>query len=126
MWIGADAALSLLTAQAITTSTAGGLPVVDLSTYASLAKRSVKAVIHTGTFTTSATCTAAILESDSSSSGFAAPANGTTSVVITAAGVNELNFAAQKRYVKLQLTVDAAGSIPMAASLIAMKRFADS
>lgn len=126
MWARAYGALSLVTAQTIATSTAGALPTVDLSTYASLAKREVKAVIHTGTFTTTGTCTFDILESSSASSGFAAPANGTTELVVTAAGINEMSFFATKRYVKLQITVDAAGTVPMAASLIALKRFADS
>ena len=123
MWARNYGPLELLRAQAITTTTASP-GYVDLQPYASLAKREVKAVVLVGAMTTTTTVTVAVKECDTTNGSYTAPAYGTTSqAATTTAGQQlEFNFRADKRYVQLSITVDATGSVPMAATLVALKK----
>lgn len=125
MWAQNYVAVSVIPAQAITTSTAAPA-YVDLAAYADLAKREMKLILAKGAYTTITTATFAIEECDTTNGTYAAPAYGTTSVVSTntAATVIEMNFTPQKRYVRLPITVNATGSVPVAATLVALKRAA--
>ncbi len=126
MWARAYGAIQALEAQAITTTGVGD--VVDLATYADLAKREIKMVILSGNFTTAASLTLAATECATTNGSYTAPANGTTSATVTTTtgAITELNFRANQRYVQLSYTLDAAGSIPMAACVVALKREANS
>jgi len=120
MWSRAYGGLELLRAQAITTT--GNQTGVDISTYASLMNREMVVFADVGTMTTTTTATVAITESDTSGGTYAAPANGTASAVITAAGLSTLRFRAAKAFIRAEVTVNAAGSIPMSVIGVALKR----
>ena len=124
MWSRAYTALQLIKSVALTTTSATPSLTVDLGAYASLANREIKAVINTGTLTTTATMTFTIEECATTNGTWAAPANGTTSAVVTTAVVTEMNFLAQLRYVRMPYTLDATGSIPVGATLIVLARSA--
>ena len=126
MWARAYGAIQALEAQAITTTGVGD--VVDLATYADLAKREIKMVVLYGNYTTVATCTFAATECATTGGSYTAVLHGTTSAVVTTTtgGITELNFRANERYVKFSYTVDATGSVPLAACVLAMKREANS
>lgn len=122
MWARNYGALKLSATGAVTTTSAAPTVYADLSTYADLAKREVKAIVSVGTLSTTATMTFSILECATTDGSYAAPTYGTTQAVVTAAGVTEMNFRADDPYIKLAYAVDATGSVPISAVLIAMKR----
>jgi hypothetical protein len=126
MWARAYGAIQALEAQAVTTTGVGD--VVDLATYASLAKREIKMVVLSGNFTTAASLTLAATECATTDGSYTAVTSGTTSATVTTTtgAITELNFRANLRYVKLSYTLDATGSIPLAACVLAMKREANS
>ena len=120
MIIGPVGTIELLRNATYTTTqtTATG---VDISNYIG---RSVRATVFASAFTTIATCTCAVVECATSGGSYTAPPNGTTSVVFTAAGMKNLDFAPTKQFVRLTYTMDAGGSMQMAAVLIATPRVA--
>lgn len=126
MWARNYGAIQALEAQAITTTGVGD--VVDLATYADLAKREIKMVILSGNFTTVTTATFAATECETTGGSYSAVLHGTTSATVTTTtgAITELNFRANYRYVKLSYTVDTTGSVPLAACVLAMKREANS
>lgn len=126
MWPQNFGSLELIRAATITTSSASPSRYVDITNYAALAKRPVKVVIQVGTLSTTATCTFNITECATTNGTYAAPANGTTQKVITAAGIYEVAVRCDNPYVRLEYSVDATGSVPVAASLQALKRDANS
>ena len=118
------ATVSLLNAAAdTTTAQATG---VDMSAYASQANREMKAVIAVSALTTITTATVAITECATVGGTYTAPANGTSSVVITTNGIYEINFRNDLRYVRVERTYNAAGTVNLAVAGLALKRFADS
>lgn len=121
MWSHAYGGLELLRAQAIATS--ANQTAVDLSAYADLMNSEMVVFANLGTMTTTTTATIAITESTASNGTFTAPANGTSSVVLTAAGLNSgLRFRAAKAFIRAEVTVNAAGSVPMSVVAVALKR----
>lgn len=124
MWARAYGAFEVYRAAAVTTT--GNGSGVDLATYADLAKREMKVVVDVGTLTTTTTATVSITNSDTSGGAYTAPTYGTASAVVTAAGVVELNFRADKRWIRLENVVNATGSVPISAVGIALKREANS
>lgn len=122
MYVQKYSALELTRAAAITTTSATPSNTVDLAAYASLANREVKAVVLVGALTTTATATFNIEVCATTNGTWAAPSAGTTTLTVTAAGINEINFFPNKRYVRLAYEVDATGSVPIAAALYALER----
>jgi alpha-L-arabinofuranosidase len=126
MWARAYGAIQAWEAAAVTTTAVGD--VVDLATYADLAKREIKMVIMNGNFTTVTTATFAATECETTGGAYTACLHGTTSAVVTntTGNITELNFRANYRYVKLAVSFNTDGSIPIAACVLAMKREANS
>lgn len=122
MYSGKYTALELTRAVAIATTSATPSRTVDLAAYASLANREVLAVVHTGALSTTATMTFNVEVCATTNGTWAAPSAGTTTLTVIAAGINEINFFPNLRYVRLAYEVDAAGSVPTAASLIVLDR----
>lgn len=123
MWARNYGAQKLSATAAVTTTSATPTVYADLSTYADLAKREIKAIVSVGAFTTVATMTFSILECATTGGTYAAPTYGTTETVVTTANtVTEMNFRANHPYVKLGYAVDATGSVPLSAVLVALKR----
>jgi len=107
---------------AATTSTQGSA--ADMATYASTEKREMKAVFFVSGLTTITTATVAVTECATTNGTFTAPATGTSSAVVTTNGLTELNFRNDARYIRAELTVNAAGSVNVSAVGIAPKRTA--
>ncbi len=124
MWERAHGAIELLNAQAITTTTQ--IAAVDLLGYADVGKREMKVMADFGTFTTTTTATIAITNSTATNGTFSTPAYGTSSAVVTAAGLQELNFRSDYRYIRAELTLNATGSIPISVVGTVLKREANS
>ena len=94
-------ALELIRAAAITTTSATPSRTVDLAAYASLVNREIKAVVHTGALTTTATMTFNIEVCATTNGTWAAPSAGTTTLTMIAACNNEIHFYPNLRYVRL-------------------------
>lgn len=122
MWTGSYTALELTRAIAITTTSATPSRTVDLASYASLANREVLAVVMTGALSTTATMTFNVEVCATTDGTWAAPSAGTTTLTVTAAGINEIPFYPNKRYVRLAYSVDATGSVPTSAMLLVLDR----
>ena len=116
--------VNLLNLNAATTTTQG--TATDMSTYASQARREMKGIVLLSGLTTITTATVAITECATTNGTFAAPANGTSSAVVTTNGMTELNFRNDLRYIRAEITVNAAGSVNVAAIGLALKREANS
>lgn len=120
-------ALDLMRLSATTTTTQGSA--VDLATYASDVNREMKAVfVISGISAQTAAFTAAITECDTTNGTFVAPTYGTTQVTgITTNGVSEMNFFADKRYIRAEVTFGPnVTSANVTAVGFALKRIADS
>lgn len=122
MFNGNLTALELIRAAAITTTSATPSRTVDLAAYASLANREIMAVVMTGALTTTATMTFNVEVCATTDGTWAAPSAGTTTLTVTAAGINEIPFYPNLRYVRLAYSVDATGSVPTAANLVVLDR----
>lgn len=97
----------LLSARALSTSTATPTS-IDLVTYASLAKREMKvSVVLAGLAGTTISVTPAVEECDTTNGTFAAPATYTAPSAQTTNGIVEINFRADKRYIRLPVTLGA-------------------
>ena len=125
-------AVSLLNELAITTSTQTlSANVVDLASYASLANREMKAIYTVKSYTgLTPAATIAITECDTTNGTFTAPASGSPSVTLSttaAVGAGELNFRADKRYIRAEVTLTA-GDTGMTVNVVAvaLKREANS
>lgn len=97
---------------------------VDMSAYANVGNRSMRATVMISAFTTITTATVAVVECATSTGSYTAPANGTTSAVLTAAGISNLDFQLTKKYVRLTYTFDAGGSLQLGAVITATPRSA--
>lgn len=118
--------VQLLNLAGITTTTQGAA--VDMASYASIAKREMKAVFTlTGVAGTTASVLVSVEESDATNSGFAAPTQYTAATAKTTNTTVELNFRADKRYIRavVTLTADTTGA-HVVANAIALKREANS
>lgn len=117
----------LLSARALSTSTASPAS-IDLATYASLAKREVKvAVVLAGLAGTTISVLPAVEECDTTNGTFATPAQYTAASAQTTNGLVELNFRADKRYIRLPVTLGAnTTGADVHAVLFALKREANS
>lgn len=125
-------ALSLLNELAITTSTQTlTASVVDLATYASLAEREMKAIYSVKSYTgLTPAAVIGVTECDTTNGTFTAPAWGTSTVTLSttaAVGAGELNFRADKRYIRAEVTLTA-GDTGMTVNVVAvaLKREANS
>ena len=131
--ISAYAPISLLINAAVTTTTTGNASATtaDLATYASLAARECMVVVAPGAMTTCTTATFTIYECDTTNGTYSAPIAGTTTTTITSTAAAlgtaiAMPVTIQKRYVNLGITVNASGSMPVAAFVLAAKREANS
>jgi hypothetical protein len=122
MWTGTYTALELTRAIALTTTSATPSRTVDLAAYASLKNREVLAVVQVGALSTTATLTLNVEVCATTNGTWAAPSAGTTTATVTAAGITEIPFYPNLRYVRLAYTLDATGSVPTAASLLVLDR----
>ncbi len=116
--------INLMNLSAATTTTQG--TATDGSSYASQANREMKAVFMISGLTTITTITLAVTECATSTGSFTAPANGTSSAVVTTNGMTELNFRNDLKYIRAEATPNTTGSVNIAAVGFALKRFADS
>lgn len=115
-------AINLLNLNAQTTTTQGSAS--DLSTYATLNKREMKVSFMLSNVSGTHTC--AITECDTTNGTFTAPTNGATQGVVTTNGLTEMNFLAQKRYIRAEVTMAASSTANIAVVGFAAKRAADS
>ena len=124
MWTQNNDYLTLLPAAAVTTTSASPATYVDLATDAALVKREVTAVILQGAMTTATTLTFSIKECATTNGTYTAPPLGTVSAVSTTTTANliKIQYVPTLRYQHLEITVNATGSIPIGATLVAMKR----
>lgn len=120
-------ALQLMNLSAQTTTTQSLSP-VDLAQYASLANREMKATFQVFFSAQTPSLTVAVTECDTTNGTFTAPNWGTSTAAVTTNGLTELNFRADKRYIRAEVTFPASGvtNSDLNAVAFALKREANS